>query len=389
MVDNVEAVAQKFITEEKYSGIEWRIESNGKSLSVGQVGYANFAKQTPIPKNALYRIYSMTKSIVSVLAMMMIERGKIRLYDPISAYDKRFKHMMVLHTNGLMEPADALITIEHLLTHRAGFSYEILLGCQIGPYYREARLFDDSERELDDLVGILADLPIAFHPGTDWRYSVATDVLAHIIEIATGERIDTLLEKHIFEPLGMTETSYCLNENQLPRLMSLYGNQILGTLPAFKRPPHALVEQDVSSTYPIQSPNFRRGGHGLYSTVDDYSKFARMLLNGQSVHGECLLSQRTLYVMHANRLTKDHPTLRIGDILLPGYGWNLTGRVMTDVGKALMPNAVENEFGWAGAAGTFFWVDPKAEITGVIMTQFIRSNYLLAEDMWTAFYSSF
>ncbi len=388
MTDNVDAVAQSYIREEKYSGIEWRIESKGKSLSEGRVGYANFANKSPIPEKALYRIYSMTKSIVSVLAMMLIERGKLHLYDPISAYDMRFKHMMVLHTNGVMEPANALITIEHLLTHRAGFSYEILLGCQIGPYYREARLLEDGERDLDDVMGTLAELPIAFHPGTDWRYSVATDVLAHIIERATGERIDTLLQKYIFDPLGMTETGYRLDKNQLPRLMSLYGNQVLGTLPVFKRPAHALNEQNVTSSYPTQSPIFRRGGHGLYSTVDDFSKFARMLLNGRNIYGERLLSTPTLNMMHANRLTKDHPTLRIGDIALPGYGWNLTGRVMTDVGKALLPNAVENEFGWAGAAGTFFWVDPAEEITGVIMTQFIRSNYLLTEDMWTAFYSS-
>jgi len=148
-----------------------------------------------------------------------------------------------------------------------------------------------------------------------------------------------------------------------------------------------LKEQDPHQSYPTQSPSFRRGGLGLYSTLSDYSHFVRMLLNGKNQQGEVLLSSKSLKMMHGNRIPLHNLPLRIGDTPLLGYGWNLSGRVMINTSLALSPQATVNEFGWAGAASTFFWVDPDQQITGVIMTQFIGSNYLLADDMKTAFYT--
>lgn len=194
MTDAVTKLVENYISSERYSGIEWRIAQRDDILSEGRVGYANFEQKSPIPEDAVYRIYSMTKPIISVLALMLIERGRLHLYDPLLAYDPRFRSLMVLHTNGAIEPANSPITVEHLLTHRAGFSYEFLLGCPIAPYYRAAGLLDNGARPFDDVMGALAELPLAFHPGSDWRYSVATDVLAHVIERATGERIDELLK---------------------------------------------------------------------------------------------------------------------------------------------------------------------------------------------------
>ena len=388
MSDAVSAVVENYVTAEKYSGIEWRFSKRGQTLSQGSVGYADFEQKTPIPQDAIYRIYSMTKPIISILALMLIERGRLHLYDPLLKFDPRFRSLRVLHTNGEMEPAKSPITVEHLLTHRAGFSYEFLLGCQIAAYYREVNLLDDGTRTLDAMMGALSEIPLAFHPGDDWRYSVATDVLAHVIERATGERTDVLLNKHIFKPLGMLETAYCLRDDQISRLMSLYGNEELIRLPALKRGVHELIPMDVSRSYPMQSKDFYRGGHGLYSTLNDYCAFVRMLHSGKNDAGERLLSKRTLSMMQANRLPDGHHTLRLGDIPLPGYGWNLAGRVMADVGKALSTHAIEDEFGWAGAAGTYFWIDPRADITGVVMTQFIRSNFALADDMMTAFYAT-
>ncbi len=388
MSDAVSALVENYVAQERYSGIEWNFSKKRETLSQGCVGYADFEQKTPIPDDAIYRIYSMTKPIISVLALMLIELGRLRLHDPLHAFDPRFRCLKVLHTNGEMEPAKSAITVEHLLTHRAGFSYEFLLGCQIAAYYRDANLVDDGTRTLDEMMGALCEIPLAFHPGEDWRYSVATDVLAHVIERATGERTDVLLKKHVIEPLGMSETTYCLRDDQISRLMSLYGNEELVRLPALKRGAHELIPLDVSHSYPIQSEAFYRGGHGLYSTLNDYCAFVRMLLSGKNDAGERLLSKRTLSTMHTNRLPDGHHTLRIGDIPLPGYGWNLIGRVMTDIGKASSIHAIEDEFGWAGAAGTYFWVDPRADITGVVMTQFIRSNFALADDMMSVFYGT-
>ena len=388
MNNTVQIIAQQYIEEKKFSGIEWRIEKAGQVLNFGACGFANAAKKTKIPEQAIYRIFSMTKPIVSVLAIMLIERGKLHLYDTITSFDNRFKNMIVLFPNGVMEQAKTRISVENLLTHQAGFSYDFLLGCQIAAYYRESEISADGNRDLDDMMGVLSELPLAFHPGDDWRYSVATDVLAHILERATDRRLDELLKSYIFDPLGMTETSFCLNDAQLSRLMTLYGRQTLYELPPLRRFKHLLVEQDPNISHPTQSSNFRRGGFGLYSTISDYSKFVRMLLNGKNLDGQVILSTNTLRMMHGNRVPLHSLPLRIGDSPLPGYGWNLSGRVMIDTTKALSPHATVNEFGWAGAASTFYWVDPDKQITGVIMTQFIGSNYLLADDMITAFYAS-
>ena len=388
MSNAVHKVAQQYVNDAKFSGIEWQIEKVGQTVNSGACGYANAKLQTEIPQQAIYRIYSMSKPIISVLAMMLIERGKLHLYDAVARFDPRFKDMKVLFPNGSVEQARTHITVQHLLTHQAGFSYDFLLGCPIAAYYRANEISADGHRDLDEMIGVLSELPLAFHPGDDWRYSVATDVLAHVLERATNRRIDYLLKSYIFDSLGMNETTFRLSDAQLGRLMTLYGRQTLGDLPPLRRFEHRLEEQDPSRSHPTQSNDFRRGGFGLYSTLSDYCRFSRMLLNGKTLDDQVLLSPTSLEMMHGNRIPDQNLPLRIGDSPLPGYGWNLTGRVMMDTSKALFPHATLNEFGWAGAASTFFWVDPNNQITGVIMTQFIGSNYLLADDMITAFYAT-
>jgi CubicO group peptidase (beta-lactamase class C family) len=387
MINAVHKVAQQYVNDAKFSGIEWQIEKAGKILNSGACGYANAKLKKKIPQQAIYRIYSMTKPIISVLAMMLIERGKLHLYDSVESFNPKFRDMKVLFPNGLMEKARTPITLQHLLTHQAGFSYDFLLGCPIAAYYRANEITADGHRDLDQMISVLSELPLAFHPGDDWRYSVATDVLAHVLERATNRRIDDLLKLYIFDPLEMNETSFCLTDVQLGRLMTLYGKQTLSDLPPLRRLEHELEEQDPSQSHPTQSNDFRRGGFGLYSTISDYCRFSRMLLTGKTLDDQVLLSPTSLEMMHGNRVPDQNLPLRIGDSALPGYGWNLSGRVMIDTSKALFPHATLNEFGWAGAASTFFWVDPDNQITGVIMTQFIGSTYLLADDMITAFYA--
>jgi len=387
MINAVHKVAQQYVNDAKFSGIEWQIEKAGKILNSGACGYANAKLKKKIPQQAIYRIYSMTKPIISVLAMMLIERGKLHLYDSVERFNPKFRDMKVLFPNGLMEQARTPITLQHLLTHQAGFSYDFLLGCPIAAYYRANEITADGHRDLDQMISVLSELPLAFHPGDDWRYSVATDVLAHVLERATNRRIDDLLKLYIFDPLEMNETSFCLTDVQLGRLMTLYGKQTLSDLPPLRRLEHELEEQDPSQSHPTQSNDFRRGGFGLYSTISDYCRFSRMLLTGKTLDDQVLLSPTSLEMMHGNRVPDQNLPLRIGDSALPGYGWNLSGRVMIDTSKALFPHATLNEFGWAGAASTFFWVDPDNQITGVIMTQFIGSTYLLADDMITAFYA--
>ena len=152
----------------------------------------------------------MTKPIVSVMALILIEQGRLRLFDFLPQFDPAFARMMVLHPSGRLEPAERPITVEDLLTHRAGFTYEFITGCHIAPLYHQHNIVGDGRRSLAEMMAMLAKQPLAFQPGSQFRYSVATDVLAHVIERATGENLGDLLKAHIFDPLGMSETGFAV-----------------------------------------------------------------------------------------------------------------------------------------------------------------------------------
>src|SRR5262245_57664952 len=178
--EQVAVIAQKYVDAKKFAGIEWHVEARGKTLTQGQVGLADVEAHKPIPQDALYRIYSMTKPIVSMMALILMEQGKIRLYDPIAAYASRFAQMRVLMPNGALVAADRPITVEDLITHRAGFTYEFITGCHVAKYYQDEEIVSKGSETLDEMMKRLAKLPLAFHPGTQFRYSVCVEVLEQL-----------------------------------------------------------------------------------------------------------------------------------------------------------------------------------------------------------------
>ena len=370
-------VATQFVNNSLFDTIEWCVDQAGQTVDAGLVGAC------PDHADPIYRIYSMTKPIVSVLALMLIERGYFTLATPIAQFDLNFTNMRVLDDTGRIEPTGTLITIEHLLTHQAGLSYDFSRGCTVAPYYREMGFLERADRDLTDAMAELAQLPLAFHPGTSWRYSVATDVLAHIIETATGQRLDDLLRECLFNPLGMLDTGFYVADTERPRVMRMFGTQDLHGLPPLDPRPHVLSEIDVSKTAPMDAPNFRRGGHGLFSTMGDYMKFANMLLTGKFPDGTPALSAPMHAMMRAPRVPFGARGMRINDDPFVGYGWNLIGRVMIDLGRADRMTSL-GEFGWSGAAATYFWVDPISQVTGCIMTQFLGNQHPLAIKMQSA-----
>jgi CubicO group peptidase (beta-lactamase class C family) len=383
-MDFLQQRADEFTQTGIFSGIEWRVDQDAQTLFAGQSGVQNVQTGMAIPDKAVYRIYSMTKPIVSVLALILIEHGVFRLNTPLSELDQRFSKMRVLGTDGHLAPADGVITIEHLLTHRAGFSYDFTVGCPVAPYYRAAGIMGDGARDLDELAGAIAKQPLVVNPGRSWLYSVSTDVLAHAIECATGQHIDDLLAEHIFDPLGMVDTTFCLNPDQQSRLMAIYGLRSISALPVLQKMSHDLsVQADLGASHPQSDPKFRRGGYGLYSTVSDYMAFANMLLTGCAPNGDVIVSSAMMDMARAVRVTFPRNTFRINDEPFSGYGWGLLGRVMEEIGQAQYPTS-QGEFGWSGAAATYFWVDPKRQVTGCVMTQYIGSEYPLGNMMHTA-----
>jgi CubicO group peptidase (beta-lactamase class C family) len=384
--DRLQAAAQGYIDREEFSGIAWHVEARGEEMTRGQVGVAEVSSGKPMPDGAIYRIYSMTKPIVSVMAMMLIEQGKLRLYDMLPQFNPAFRNMRVLLPSGELEPAKRPILVEDLFTHRAGFSYEFIAGCHIAPGYDAIDLASDGACTLEEMMSKLATQPLAFQPGTQFRYSVSTDVLAHVCEKASGRTMQSLLNEFIFGPLGMDDTDYFVPESKQDRLMAMYGISDVKDM-SFLNPPavQELIPSDVDEMYPSTNPEYSRGGHGLFSTTDDYLKFGRMLLTGKSPDGEVILSRKMLEMMQSNRIPESQLPLRIGLSALPGYGWGLGVRLMMDPGKATSLTG-KNEFGWAGAASTYFWVDPNEDMVGVIMSQYLGSILPLADDLRSAAY---
>ena len=383
-MDYLQKTADKLVSERLFAGVEWRVDQGGKNIFAGKSGVQDLATNSEIPESALYRVYSMTKPIISVLALKLIEEGYLQLTSTLAEFDNRFSSMIVLNPDGHLAPADGLITVEHLLTHRAGFSYDFNIGCAVAPYYRQAELMENGYRDLGDIISILSELPLVFNPGSHWRYSVATDVLAYLLETVTQKTITELLRKYILNPLEMTDTNFTIEPENQHRIMQVYGVRSLSELPALKRLPHDLSKPaNLGRSHPLDYPEFRRGGYGLFSTISDYMKFANMLRDGKTIDGQVIFSEGMWNLMHTTRVSFPNNTFRINDEPFCGYGWNLIGRVMENVGEAQYTTSL-GEFGWSGAAATYFWVDPIRDVTGCVMTQYIGREVPIDGMMQTA-----
>lgn len=382
----IKKIADSYVEKELFSGIEWLAEKSGKTILSGKSGYQKFEDKTPIPNNAIYRIYSMTKPITSVLALKLIEKGMLRLYDPVSAFIPSFENLKVLRVDGTTENISRPMNIEDLLTHRSGLTYDFLMGCHVAPLYSAQDISDDGSKNLEEKCESLSQLPLAYQPGERFNYSVSLDVLARIIEIVSGKDFHKILEEEIFEPLGMKDTGFGVREENISRLMSTYGASNFKEIMNVR--PHELIETNVDDHNPHnKGDSFQRGGTGLFSTTQDYLSFARMLLTGKSQTGETILSRNMINFMRINRIPEAQLPLMLGPLPLVGYGWNLAGRTVLDRGK-LMSLTGENEFGWAGAASTYFWVDPDEDLVGLIMTQYLGSIWPINDDLRVAMYQA-
>ncbi len=262
------------------------------------------------------------------------------------------------------------------MAHTAGFTYDFLEDSPICEIYRQTGLLANAAWTLEQFVQELTNIPLAYQPGRQWQYSVSIDVAAHLIEILADQPRRDFLQERIFGPLGMPDTDFYVPKNKLARLASMYGvvdlcapNMTLAKqLVACNEYP---VERlDVASNYPVDKPEtFVRGGTGLFSTAQDYMSFALMLFSKGQLDGKRILGRKTVELMHANRIPAALMPLQIGPFPLYGYGFGLGSRILLDMGAAGTPGTVD-EFGWAGAASTYYWIDPAEELVGVFMTQY-------------------
>ena len=394
IVKELQSIINQYIEKGLYPGAEWKIMHKEKVFQ-DKAGCLNLLTGKPLLSNSLYRIWSMTKPIVSVVILQLIEEHKIHLDDAITDYLPQFSNLKVLKYNNsdISNVVDIknMPTIKDLLSHTAGFSYNFL-GDAVAKEYDRVGLFHSSDTTLEEEINLLSTIPLLHQPSTKWVYSVSVDVLARIIEIVTEELLQTQLEKRIFKPLGMQDTGFSVTPENLHRLMTSYEFD-----PLHKKlnDPSSSPQQIGGYGYPTNISTYARGGHGLFSSLEDYSKFAQMLLTGKTKTGTKIISDSMLKMATTNHLKSSFFPLEIRnfdvEVLeendLEPYGWGLGFRVMMDLEKADNIGSV-GEFGWAGAAATYFLVDPKNDLTAVLMTQVLGAENTLNKNFVKTIYQN-
>jgi CubicO group peptidase (beta-lactamase class C family) len=348
-----------------FPGAVTMVARNGQLLHFEAHGFLDAAKSKPMPKDALFRLASMTKPIVSVAAVMMIERGDMKLHDPVSLWLPELKDVKVetrkTDNDGKEVVEDVApvrpILVHDLLRHTAGFVYSgSTKSPRIKEMYEKANIeARNSEISGDEMLKALGDIPLAHQPGTFWEYAITVDVLGLLMERVAKKPLDQILKEMLFDPLGMNETSFRLPPEKAGRLAdALDSDPLAGDMrkSAFHLSPG--------------SKSYFRGGGGLVGTAEDYLKFAQMVVNGGEFNGRRYLSKKTVEFMLSNH------TAGMGGTTIattgPGYGFGLGWGVRLDEGMGYAPGS-KGDAMWAGAWGTSFWVDPKEGLVGILMSQ--------------------
>ena len=349
----------------------------------------------PMTRDTLFRIYSMTKPVTTVAAMMLFEEGRLRLEDPVSKFIPAFEETKVFERSGpggpvLVKPKRPM-TVRDLMRHTAGLSYGWFQDSPVEDLYRKAQPVAPGVT-LSEMVDKLAQLPLLYHPGSAWRYSLATDVLGRVVEVVAGEPLDMVFAKRIFEPLGMDETGFFVPEENLGRFAAVYspveGYRFGSSLTATPETASlALLDPPERSPFRLP-PAFLSGGGGLVSSTTDYLRFAQMLANGGEGNGMRLLGRKTLELMTMNHLPPPLLPIGIGVDELSGYGFGLGFSVLVNVAQSAALGS-PGSYGWGGAATTSFWVDPVEELIGIFMTQFMPSSfYPVVQEFRNAVYGA-
>ena len=387
-IQRVKEIATSLVEQRQFNSIEWCITHKRNLVDQGRVGQADLANNIALPGNPIYRIYSMTKPIISVAALRLIENGELILSAPVKTYLPEFASVGVIQADGSVSSTeDKPMTVEHLLTHRSGLSYDFLPDCEVAELYRQHNLVGRGDLSLKAFVEELAKLPLAFKPGSEWKYSYSTDVLARVIEVVRNQPLAEVLNDLIFRPCAMDETGFRLNAEQTTRLLPSFGQQSLDVARPLPEGQHKLNPMNVEQGHPTDSEQFARGGHGLYSTTGDYLKFMHMLYDGCAPDGTAVLSAPMTQMMWNDRIPPAQKPLQISGDVMGGYGWNLFGRVMINTGESDFLTSA-GEGGWSGAAATYFWVDRESELGGIVMTQYLGSTVPLGPLIKSAAYQA-
>ncbi len=368
---------QSYVDTRKYAGCSVLIAQGGEEAFYHECGARDLEAGLPWQRDTVARIYSMTKPITSVAMMILVERGLVHLDAPVSDFVDGFNDSRCLIPNASdidqTEPC-AAPTLHQLLTHTSGLSYSFNPGIVPEAMHAGKLDFGPSRSSLAEKCDALAQLPLAFQPGTRWEYSVGIDVIGRVIELISGMTLEAFFHKEIFDPLGMSETGFTVPSALQSRFAALY-TPLAGDsfdLNAARKSEETLRLADAAEGSPYLTTKTHSGGGGLTGTIDDYLKFTEMLRVG----GQGILSPNTLNFMMRNHLAGDIASMgpsSFAEQPMHGMGFGIGGAVVMDPARAGVPGSV-GDFSWGGMASTFFWVDPVHDLSVIFFTQLSPSS---------------
>ncbi len=383
-------LGERYVDTGRIPGAVMLIARRGEVAHLSALGNADCERRRPMREDTIFRIYSMSKPITSVAFMMLVERGMVALDDPVDKFIPEWKDLGV-YQGGFMEtfrverPARQMLIID-LLRHTSGLTYGFQQTTNVDAAYRKLHVGERlGDATLDTMIERLSHLPLEFSPGTAWNYSVSTDVLGYLVGKISGVPFDQFVRRNILEPLGMTDTGFHVSAEKQARFAACYSATPRGTMMLFDDP--------AKSPY-LEPPTLFSGGGGMVSTVGDYLRFCRMLLNGGKLDGAQLLSPKTIQLMTLNHLPggKDLPAMSrslFSEVTYNGVGFGLGFAVTLDTTRTMLPGSV-GDYSWGGAASTYFWIDPQEELIAIFMTQLMPpSTYPIRRELRTLVYSAF
>lgn len=348
-------VIQREIDKGTMPGATVMVARAGQIAWFDALGKQDPAKSAPMTRETIFRIFSMTKPIVSIGIMMLLEEGQFLLDEPLAKFIPEFADQKVgVENNGKLElaPAKRQITIQDLLRHTSGITYEHTGNGLVQQLYQQSRV---RSRKIDNAehAALVASFPLICQPGTEWNYSRSTDILGRVIEIVSGKSLGAFLDQNILAPLQMTETAFYTASENAARLAEPFATD-------------PWTGDKVQLFSMLEKPVIESGGGGLVSTTMDYARFCQMLLNGGELDGTRIIGRKTLDLMASDHLD---PSVKIqGTLTQPGHSFGLGFGVRTQAGIAPFSGSVGQYF-WSGMGGTFFWIDPKEDLFAIFMSQ--------------------
>jgi len=380
------------------NGIHTQIFRRGELVHNGMAGLMDIERNKPWREDAIVRIYSMTKPITAVALMMCVEEGKIGLDDAVHTYIPSWKNLRVYQSGvpSLVEntagqfistPCERPMKVVDLVTHTSGLTYGFMWRTAVDAAYRAQKINDwQTPGGLEGMMEQLSKIPLDFSPGKHWNYSVSIDVMGYLVQKVSGMTFGEFLRTRIFEPLGMKDTAFSVPASKLDRFGSCYMPKQGGGLK---------VQDDAQKSPYAEPPKLESGGGGLVSTMHDYMRFCRMMLNKGSLDGKQILSPKTVELFSMNFLP-DNKTLvdlsaavTFSEAGYNGIGFSIGCGVTMDQTQTRLPGS-KGEYFWGGAASTAFWIDPKEDLTVVFMTQVMGTDarLTLRRDLRTLVYSA-